>query len=127
MVVREGQLITIDGVTGQVMLGEVPTVPPQLSGASGSKSPKKPFNFEQPPHRSNCSRTLQVLEPRQKKKALWGVAVQGYSVRLIPGTFWAQGVEARFGVRHCRGTLGARGGEHILRAESSRSCTLSMT
>ena len=102
MVVREGQLITIDGVTGQVMLGEVPTVPPQLSGASGSKSPKKPFT----PHRSNCSRTLQVLEPRQEKKALWGVAVQGYSVRLISGTFWAQGVEARFG----SGTAGARCG-----------------
>ena len=35
VVVREGQLVTIDGVTGEVMLGEVPTVPPQLSGAFG--------------------------------------------------------------------------------------------
>ena len=38
VVVREGQLITIDGVTGEVMLGEVPTVPPQLSGAFGTRS-----------------------------------------------------------------------------------------
>ncbi|OLP81713.1 Pyruvate, phosphate dikinase [Symbiodinium microadriaticum] len=36
VVVREGQLVTIDGVTGEVMLGEVPTVPPQLSGAFGT-------------------------------------------------------------------------------------------
>ena len=36
VVVSEGQLVTIDGVTGEVMLGEVPTVPPQLSGAFGT-------------------------------------------------------------------------------------------
>jgi pyruvate,orthophosphate dikinase len=36
VVVREGELITIDGVTGQVMLGEVPTVAPQLSGSFGT-------------------------------------------------------------------------------------------
>ena len=36
VVVHEGQLVTIDGVTGEVMLGEVPTVPPQLSGAFGT-------------------------------------------------------------------------------------------
>ena len=71
VVVREGQLITIDGVTGQVMLGEVPTVPPQLSGASGSKSPKKIKETVQPriaPHPSICSRiSTGFLEPRQKK------------------------------------------------------------
>ncbi|CAJ1395182.1 unnamed protein product [Effrenium voratum] len=33
--VQEGQILTIDGVTGEVILGEVPTVPPQLSGAFG--------------------------------------------------------------------------------------------
>ncbi len=31
-VVRDGDLITIDGGTGEVMLGEVPTVQPELSG-----------------------------------------------------------------------------------------------
>ncbi len=31
-VVRQGDIITIDGATGQVMLGRVPTVDPQLSG-----------------------------------------------------------------------------------------------
>ena len=36
VVVKEGQLVTIDGVTGEVMLGEVPTVPPQLSGSFGT-------------------------------------------------------------------------------------------
>ncbi|CAJ1395159.1 unnamed protein product [Effrenium voratum] len=33
--VQEGQILTIDGVTGEVILGEVPTVPPQLPGAFG--------------------------------------------------------------------------------------------
>ncbi|CAE7299109.1 ppdK [Symbiodinium sp. CCMP2456] len=36
VVVKQGEIITIDGVTGQVMLGEVPTVPPQLSGSFGT-------------------------------------------------------------------------------------------
>ncbi|CAJ1338519.1 unnamed protein product [Effrenium voratum] len=31
--VQEGQVVTIDGGTGEVILGEVATVPPQLSGA----------------------------------------------------------------------------------------------
>jgi pyruvate, orthophosphate dikinase len=30
--VREGDVISLDGVSGDVMLGEVPTVPPELSG-----------------------------------------------------------------------------------------------
>src|SRR6185437_2740417 len=29
---RDGDLITIDGGTGEVMLGEVPTIQPELSG-----------------------------------------------------------------------------------------------
>ncbi|CAK8999562.1 Pyruvate [Durusdinium trenchii] len=33
--VSEGQILTIDGSTGEVMVGEVPTVPPQLSGSFG--------------------------------------------------------------------------------------------
>ncbi|CAK9082651.1 Pyruvate [Durusdinium trenchii] len=33
--VTEGQILTIDGSTGEVMVGEVPTVPPQLSGSFG--------------------------------------------------------------------------------------------
>ncbi|CAE7680859.1 ppdK, partial [Symbiodinium pilosum] len=36
IIVREGEVLTIDGVTGQIMLGEVPTAPPQLSGAFGT-------------------------------------------------------------------------------------------
>ncbi len=32
VIVREGDRISIDGATGEVMLGEVPTVPPELSG-----------------------------------------------------------------------------------------------
>lgn len=35
-VVKKGDLITLDGSTGQVMLGEVPTVPPQLTGDFGT-------------------------------------------------------------------------------------------
>ncbi|MBX3460742.1 MAG: pyruvate, phosphate dikinase [Planctomycetes bacterium] len=31
-VVREGDLLSLDGATGEVMLGDVPTVPPELSG-----------------------------------------------------------------------------------------------
>eukprot|EP00434_Breviolum_minutum_P017603 symbB.v1.2.015539.t1/scaffold1159.1/size171703/6 len=34
--VTEGQILTIDGSTGEVMVGEVPTVPPQLSGSFGT-------------------------------------------------------------------------------------------
>jgi pyruvate,orthophosphate dikinase len=34
--VREGDLITIDGATGEVMLGAVPTVQPELSGDFGT-------------------------------------------------------------------------------------------
>lgn len=34
--VREGDTITIDGTTGEVMLGEVPTVQPELSGDFGT-------------------------------------------------------------------------------------------
>ncbi len=30
--VKEGDLLSLDGATGQVMLGDVPTVPPELSG-----------------------------------------------------------------------------------------------
>ncbi len=33
--VREGEIITIDGTTGEVMLGEVPTVQPELAGDFG--------------------------------------------------------------------------------------------
>jgi pyruvate,orthophosphate dikinase len=35
VVVKKGDTITLDGSTGQVMLGEVPTVPPQLTGDFG--------------------------------------------------------------------------------------------
>ena len=35
VVVRKGDMITLDGSTGQVMLGEVKTVPPQLTGDFG--------------------------------------------------------------------------------------------
>ncbi|MBX3566224.1 MAG: pyruvate, phosphate dikinase [Sphingomonas sp.] len=34
--VREGDTVTIDGTTGEVMLGEVPTVQPELSGDFGT-------------------------------------------------------------------------------------------
>ena len=34
--VREGDLLTIDGASGEVMLGEVPTVQPELSGDFGT-------------------------------------------------------------------------------------------
>ncbi len=34
--VREGDLITIDGSTGEVMLGEVPTIQPELAGDFGT-------------------------------------------------------------------------------------------
>jgi pyruvate,orthophosphate dikinase len=34
--VREGDIITIDGATGEVMLGEVPTVEPELAGDFGT-------------------------------------------------------------------------------------------
>ncbi|BEH09106.1 MULTISPECIES: pyruvate, phosphate dikinase [Geobacter] len=34
-VVNKGDVITLDGSTGEVMLGEVPTVPPQLTGDFG--------------------------------------------------------------------------------------------
>ena len=34
--VKEGDLLTIDGATGEVMLGEVPTVQPELSGDFGT-------------------------------------------------------------------------------------------
>jgi pyruvate,orthophosphate dikinase len=36
VVVRKGDTITLDGSTGQVMLGAVPTVPPQLTGDFGT-------------------------------------------------------------------------------------------
>ena len=36
VLVKKGDLITLDGSTGQVMLGEVPTVPPQLTGDFGT-------------------------------------------------------------------------------------------
>ncbi|WP_066799051.1 pyruvate, phosphate dikinase [Sphingomonas soli] len=35
-VVREGETVTIDGTTGEVMFGEVPTVQPELSGDFGT-------------------------------------------------------------------------------------------
>ncbi|AAR33911.1 pyruvate, phosphate dikinase [Geobacter sulfurreducens] len=35
-VVKKGDVITLDGSTGEVMLGEVPTVPPQLTGDFGT-------------------------------------------------------------------------------------------
>ncbi len=34
--VREGEIVTLDGSTGEVMLGEVPTVQPELSGDFGT-------------------------------------------------------------------------------------------
>ena len=34
--IREGEIVTIDGATGEVMLGEVPTVQPELSGDFGT-------------------------------------------------------------------------------------------
>lgn len=34
--IREGELITIDGSTGEVMLGEVPTIQPELAGDFGT-------------------------------------------------------------------------------------------
>ncbi len=34
--VRKGDVITLDGSTGEVMLGQVPTVPPQLTGDFGT-------------------------------------------------------------------------------------------
>ncbi len=36
VVVNKGDIITLDGSTGEVMLGEVPTVPPQLTGDFGT-------------------------------------------------------------------------------------------
>ena len=36
VVVKKGDVITLDGSTGEVMLGEVPTVPPQLTGDFGT-------------------------------------------------------------------------------------------
>ncbi|HEY6838136.1 MAG TPA: pyruvate, phosphate dikinase, partial [Geobacteraceae bacterium] len=36
VVVKKGDTITLDGSTGEVMLGEVPTVPPQLTGDFGT-------------------------------------------------------------------------------------------
>ncbi|CAH2030237.1 pyruvate, phosphate dikinase [Trichlorobacter ammonificans] len=36
VVVKKGDTITLDGSTGQVMLGEVPTVPPQMTGDFGT-------------------------------------------------------------------------------------------
>jgi pyruvate,orthophosphate dikinase len=36
VVVKKGDIITLDGSTGEVMLGEVPTVPPQLTGDFGT-------------------------------------------------------------------------------------------
>jgi pyruvate,orthophosphate dikinase len=36
VVVKKGDTITLDGSTGQVMLGEVPTVPPSLTGDFGT-------------------------------------------------------------------------------------------
>jgi len=35
IVVRKGDVITLDGSTGEVMLGQVPTVPPELTGDFG--------------------------------------------------------------------------------------------
>jgi pyruvate,orthophosphate dikinase len=35
-VVKKGDVITLDGSTGEVMLGQVPTVPPQLTGDFGT-------------------------------------------------------------------------------------------
>jgi pyruvate,orthophosphate dikinase len=35
VLVKKGDLITLDGSTGEVMLGQVPTVPPQLTGDFG--------------------------------------------------------------------------------------------
>jgi pyruvate,orthophosphate dikinase len=35
LVVRKGDVITLDGSTGEVMLGQVPTVPPELTGDFG--------------------------------------------------------------------------------------------
>ena len=35
VVVKKGDVITLDGSTGEVMLGQVPTVPPQLTGDFG--------------------------------------------------------------------------------------------
>ena len=34
--VREGDIITLDGATGEVMVGEVPTVQPELAGDFGT-------------------------------------------------------------------------------------------
>ncbi|HEX9079505.1 MAG TPA: pyruvate, phosphate dikinase [Desulfuromonadaceae bacterium] len=36
VLVKKGDIITLDGSTGEVMLGEVPTVPPQLTGDFGT-------------------------------------------------------------------------------------------
>ena len=36
VVVKKGDVITLDGSTGEVMLGQVPTVPPQLTGDFGT-------------------------------------------------------------------------------------------
>ncbi len=36
LVVKKGDIITLDGSSGEVMLGEVPTVPPQLTGDFGT-------------------------------------------------------------------------------------------
>lgn len=36
LLVNKGDVITLDGSTGEVMLGQVPTVPPQLTGDFGS-------------------------------------------------------------------------------------------
>src|SRR3546814_9683363 len=36
--IREGDIITIDGTSGEVMLGKVPTVQPELAGDFGTQS-----------------------------------------------------------------------------------------
>ena len=62
--VKEGQIITIDGSTGRIILGEVPTVKPEISGdfsklmswADNFRKLKVRTNSETPLRYKNCKR-----------------------------------------------------------------------
>ena len=62
--VKEGDIITIDGSTGRIILGEVPTVKPEISGdfsklmswADNFRKLKVRTNSETPLRYKNCKR-----------------------------------------------------------------------
>ena len=73
-VVRDGDLLTIDGGTGEVMLGEVPTVQPELSGdfarlmGMGRQVPA-PQGARQRRDPARCARWRGVSAPRASGSA----------------------------------------------------------